>query len=77
MHHAANRRKVSRLEFTDARANSGNMSDNFVSGNAGIHGRHYRPPLIANLMKVRVAYPAEEDFDLHILFGWIAPRDRG
>jgi hypothetical protein len=28
-------------------------------------------------MEIGVADAAEEDFDLHIVFGWVAPSDRG
>jgi hypothetical protein len=28
-------------------------------------------------VKIRVANAAEQDFDLYVVFGWFAPRDRG
>ena len=34
-------------------------------------------PLVTDLMEIGVADAAEEDFDLHVAFGRIAPRDRG
>ena len=34
-------------------------------------------PLVADLVEIGVADAAEEDFDLHVVFGRIASRDRG
>ena len=34
-------------------------------------------PLIPDLVQVGVTDAAEQDFNLYVVFGWIAPRDRG
>jgi hypothetical protein len=38
-----------------------------MAGNAGINSRHHATPFVADLVKIRVADAAEEDFDLNIL----------
>jgi hypothetical protein len=47
-----------------------------VAGNARIDGGHHTAPLIADLVQVGVTDAAEENFNLHVILGWIAPRDR-
>src|SRR6202034_1318819 len=47
---------------------------NLVAGNARVDGGH-GTPLIANLVEVGVANSAEENLDLYVVRGWIAPRD--
>ena len=74
--HAADRGEVAGLELGDRRADLGDAADDFVAGNAGVDGGHHAAPLVADLMEIGVADAAEQNFDLHVVFGWIAPRDR-
>ena len=73
---AADCSKVAGLEVGDCGADVGNTADDLMSGNAWIDSGH-RTPLITDLVEVRVADTAEKDFDLNVVFAWIAPRDRG
>src|SRR5580704_17936172 len=41
--------------------------------NARVNSRHDALPFIPHLMEVGVADAAEEDLDLHVVSGWIAP----
>ena len=75
--HAADGGEVAGLEFGYGGADFGDAADDLVAGNAGVDGGHHAAPLIARLVKVGVADAAEENLDLHIVLGWIAPRDRG
>ena len=75
--HAADRGEVARLELGDGGADLGDAADDLVAGNAGIDGGHHAAPLVAGLVEVGVADAAEEDLDLHVVLGGIAPRDRG
>src|SRR5262245_21830955 len=47
-----------------------------MAGNAGVDRRHRIAPLVTDLMQVGVTNAAEENVDLHVAFGRIAPRDR-
>ena len=42
-----------------------------------VNSRHDFVPLVTHSVKIGVADTAEEDFNLHVSFGWIAPRDGG
>ncbi len=75
--HAADRGEVAGLELGDRGADLGDAADDLVAGHAGVDGGHDTAPLVADLVEIGVADAAEEDFDLHVVFGWIAPRDRG
>ena len=46
-------------------------------GNAGVDGGHHTAPLVADLVQIGVADAAKQNFDLHVVFRRIAPRDRG
>jgi hypothetical protein len=48
-----------------------------MAGNTGINRGHRFLPFIADGVKIRVTDAAEKDFNLYIVFGWIAPRDPG
>src|ERR1039457_4973098 len=37
---------------------------------------HELAPLVADRMEIRVADAAEQDFNLNVVFGWVATRDR-
>jgi len=60
-----------------AERNLGDAAYDLMARNAGVDGRHNAAPLVAHLMKVGVADAAEKDFDLHVGFGRLAPRNRG
>ena len=75
IHHAADRSDVARLELCDSRAYLGHTTDDFVARHNWINGGHKLAPLISHGMNIGVADPAVENFDLHIVFFWIAPRD--
>ena len=74
--HAADRGEVAGLEFGHGGADLGDAADDLMAGNAGVDGGHHAAPLVAGLVEIGVADAAEENFDLHVVFGWIAPRDR-
>ena len=74
---AADRGQVAGLEFCDGGAHLRHASDNLMAGNAWVGGRHHAAPLIARLVKIGVADAAEEDLDLDVVPGGIAPRDGG
>jgi hypothetical protein len=77
VHQAAHRGQVAGLELGNCGPNLGDAADNLVPRNAWIDGRHHAAPLIARLVKIGVADAAEENLDLHVVVGGIAPRDRG
>ncbi len=76
VHDAAHGSKVAGLELGHARTDLSHPPDDFMAGNARINGRHQSAPLIAGLVEVGVADAAEENLDLHVVFGGIAARDR-
>jgi hypothetical protein len=67
--------KVAGLELGDCGAYLGDTPDNLMSRNAWIDSGHYAP-LVTNLVEVRVAYPAEKNFDLNVVIARITPRNR-
>jgi hypothetical protein len=75
--HAADGGEVTGLEPGDRRTDLGNSADDFVAGDTGVHGGHDALPLVPDLVEIGVADTAEENFDLHIAFGWITPRNCG
>ena len=75
VNHAAYGSNISGLELGDCGADLGDTANDLMSRNAWIYCR-YSAPLITDGVKVRVAYTAEKDFDLNIMFSWIASRDR-
>src|ERR1039458_2586579 len=74
---AANRDEVAGLKFSNSGADLGHAADNLVARNNRVHSGHEFAPLITHRVKIRVANTAEQDFDLCVVFGWFAPRDRG
>ena len=74
---AADRGQVAGLEFGYGGADLGDAADDLMAGNAGVDGGHDAAPLIAGLVEVGVADAAEEDLDLHVVLGGIAPLDGG
>ena len=47
-----------------------------MTGDAGVDRGHHIAPLVTDLMEIGVADAAEENLDLYVAFGRIAPRDR-
>jgi hypothetical protein len=77
VHHAANCSEVAGLELGNRGADLGDAANDFVAGNAGVDGGHYAAPLVADLVEIRVTNAAIQNFDLYVMFGWIAPSDCG
>ena len=77
VHQAADRGQVAGLEFGHGGADLCDAADDLMAGNAGVDGGHHAAPLIAGLVEIGVADAAEEDLDLDVVLGGIAPRDRG
>jgi hypothetical protein len=77
VHHAADRREIAGLELGNCRADLGDSADDLVSGDAGVDCRQETAPLVAHLVKIGVTDAAEKDLDFYVVFGWIAPCDRG
>ena len=75
--HAADCGEVAGLELRDRGADLGDAADDFMAGNARVDGGHHAAPLVADLVQIGVTDAAVENFDLHVVFGGIAPRDRG
>jgi len=74
---AADGRKISGLEFGDRRTHLRHAADNFMAGNAGIHGGHEATPLITGLVEIGMADAAIQDVDLHVLVRGIPACDGG
>lgn len=77
VHEAADRHDVAGLVLGDARADLRHPAHDLVPGDDGVHRAHARQELVPDVVKVGVADAAEEDFDLHVPVGGVAPRDRG
>ncbi len=75
--HAADRGEVAGLVLRDCRADLGDTADDLMAGNDRVDRGHDARSTRCGPMEIGVADAAEEDFDLHVVFGWIAPRDRG
>ena len=73
---AADCSKVAGLEVGDCGADVGDTANDLVSRNAWIDSGHHTP-LVTDLVEVRVTDTTEKDFDLNVVFAWIAPRDHG
>jgi len=75
--HAPDGRNISFLELLDGAAGAHDPANDFMSGNARVHGRRHRFPVVPSLMQVGVAHAAIENFNLNILRTHRAPLDRG
>src|SRR5436309_6750246 len=71
VHEAADPGKLACFESFHRGSDSRHASDDFMSGD---HRENRAAPLFPCLMDVRVADPAVEDFDEHIVWTWFAPR---
>jgi hypothetical protein len=72
---AADCSMVGGLELGDCGANLGDTADDLMAGNAWIDGGR-RAPFVTDLVGIRVAYATEKDFNLNVVFAWIASWDR-
>ena len=77
VHHAADRGKVAGLELGNCGADLGDPADDLMAGDDGVDGRHEAAKLVTDMVEIGVADTAEQDVDLNVVCGWIAPRDRG
>ena len=75
--HAADADEVADLELVDAAADLRHPPDDLVARDARVDGRHHVVPLVAGRVQVRVADAAEEDLDLDVPVGHVAPGDGG
>src|SRR5260370_8935704 len=75
--HAGDRGEGTALEFGYCGADLRDSADDFVAGYAGVDGGHHAAPLVADLVEIGVTDAAIQNFELYVVFGWIAPRDRG
>src|SRR5262252_8319090 len=75
--HATDRSQIARLEFLDGSADFGDAPHNFVARDTGIYGRHEFFPLVANLVQIGMTDPTKENFNLHVVFGWLAALNLG
>ena len=66
----------SATRFSSCSAWRRSVSARLVFGDTGIDRGHDITPLVTNLMKIGVADAAEENLDLHVALGRIAPWDR-
>src|SRR5579863_5246816 len=73
---AAYRGEVTRLEFGNCRADFGDTPDDLMARNNWVDSGHELAPLVTDCMDIRMADAAKQDLDLHVVFSWIAPRDR-
>ena len=72
---AADRGEVARLVLGNGRADLGDAPDDLVAGDDRVDRGHDAAPLVADRMEIGVADAAEEDFDLHVVFGRLATLD--
>ena len=63
------------LNLVTALADPDDAPNDFMTGNAGIHGGHNHLPFVANLVEIGVADSAEENLDLDILRAGRTARD--
>src|SRR6266702_4311382 len=75
--HAADRGEITWLVLGNCRADLGHTADNLMAGDNRVDSRHELAPLVAHQMQIGVANAAEQNFNLHIAFGWFATVDLG
>src|SRR6476646_3113866 len=73
IHHATDRDKIARLVIGNGRTDLGDAPDDLMTGHDRIISGHELAPLVADRVKIGVAYPAEKNFDLHVAVSWLAP----
>ncbi len=74
--HTADRREITGLVLRHCRANLSDPSDDLMTGDDRVGRGHEFAPLVTHRMDIGVTDAAEENFDLNVMFGWIAPLDR-
>src|SRR3954468_7689791 len=74
VNHAAYCSNVAWLELSDCGTDLGDTADDLMPRNAWIDSRH-STPLATDGVEVGVADTAVKNFDLNIMFTWIAPWD--
>ncbi len=65
------------LNLVTAAANLGDAADDLMTGDDGVDGRHEAGKFVPDMVEIGVADTAEQDVDLNVVRGWIAPHDRG
>jgi hypothetical protein len=55
---------------------TGDAADDLVAGDDRVDRWEDAVPLVTDLVEIGVANPAEQDFDLNIVFGRLAPHNR-
>src|SRR3954464_4081739 len=75
--HAPDRRDVTFLEFSNRTADVCDTAYDFMSRNNRVHRGIEFAPLISYRVKIRVADPAIQDFNLHVVFSCVTSLDRG
>lgn len=73
----AHRGEVAGLEPGDCGADLGDPADDLMAEDAGVDGGHEAASLVTDMMEIGVADAAEQDGDLHVVCGGLAPRDCG
>ena len=63
------------LNFLTALPDFDHAADDFMTGDAGIDGRHRLFPLVANQVQIGVTDAAEKNFDLNVVRTWRPARD--
>ena len=74
---ASHRGEIARLKLGNRRSDLGHAANNLMARDNRVHRRHHSAPLVASLVKIRVADAAEKDFDLDVVFGGLAPINLG
>jgi hypothetical protein len=77
IYHATDCGQVAGLEFGNVGTNLLHAAKDFVADNARVDRRHEFTPLVADLAEVGMTDAAVKNFDLDVVVGWVAPRDRG
>src|SRR4051812_7575951 len=77
IHHTTDSCELAGFELGDSGADFCDSPHDFMAGNAWINRRQSINPLISHLMEVGMANAAVQNFDLHIVLGWIAPVNLG
>ena len=72
----ADRHKIPGLVLVDGGADICDAADDFMARNARVDRRHCITPLVTDLMQVRVADAAEENFYLHVAVGRVTSQYR-
>src|SRR5438045_2136736 len=77
IHHAAHRSQVAFFEPSHGRTNLGYATDDFVPRHNGVIRSHEFAPFVADGVQIGVAYPSEQNLDLHVAATWLAALDLG